>query len=86
MCIIKTIEETIALEQGCQVCDELVITAGKNVVITGSSQITSIVANCPIPSRAQKSVKTCTDSMIYLFCAIVRPLQHNLSWCNTLYM
>ena len=67
MFIIKTIEKTIALEQGCQVCDELVITAGKNAVITGLPQITSVVTNCPIPSQAQKSVKTCTDSMIYLF-------------------
>ena len=40
--------------QGWQVCDEAVITAGKNTVITGSSQTTRVVTNCRKPSQTQK--------------------------------
>ena len=41
------------LAQGWQVCDEAVITAGKNTVITGSSQTTLVVTNCHKPSQTQ---------------------------------
>ena len=40
--------------QGWQVCDEAVITAGKNTVITGSSQTTRVVTNCHKLSQTQK--------------------------------
>ena len=45
--------------QGWQVCDELVITAGKNTVITGSSQTTLVVANRHKPSQTQNVAKSC---------------------------
>ena len=40
--------------QGWQVCGEAVITAGKNTVITGSSQTTRVVTNYRKPSQIQK--------------------------------
>ena len=42
------------ITQGWQVCDEAVVTAGKNTVITGSSQNTQVVTNCRKPSQTQK--------------------------------
>ena len=46
-------------EQGWQVCDEAVITAGKNMVITGSSQTTRVVTNCHKPSQTPKQYLKC---------------------------
>ena len=43
-----------SLFQGWQVCAEAVITAGKNTVITGSSQTTRVVTNCRKPPQTQK--------------------------------
>ena len=76
-------ESSIYYKQGWQVCDGLVKTAGKNTVITGSSQTTTVVTNCHKPSQTQKSAKRCADGMIYLFNVIVRHFKHNLAPCNT---
>ena len=63
-------------DRGWQVCAWLVITAGKNAVITGSSQTTTVVTNC---HKLKISAKSCNDSRFYLFNVIVRPFKHYLS-------
>ena len=65
------------IHQGWQVFDELVITAGKNTVITGLS-----VTN---RHKLKNGAKSFTDITIYLLNAIVRPFKHNLGWWNVLY-
>ena len=49
-----TINRLIDQSQGWHVCNKAVITAGKNTVITGSSQTTRVVTNCRKPSQTQK--------------------------------
>ena len=66
------------MQQGWQVCDEAVITAAKNTVITGSSQTTGLSQTVANRHKLKNSTKTFTDTIVYQFNATVRPSKRNL--------
>ena len=51
--ILNAKKSTCSYNQGWQVCAGLAITAGKNTVITSSSQTTTVVTNCHKSSQTQ---------------------------------